>query len=152
MSDDTRRCSKCKMDLPSARFDRCSNGRWNSYCKPCLSLYCRHHYVKNAKEHNARRMDAQQRYIVRNRAYVREYLLAHPCVDCGEREPLLLDFDHIDKEQKKFEISYITRRGRSLKELIREIGLCAVRCAHCHRRRTARQFGWVKGISLLFGM
>jgi hypothetical protein len=35
--------------------------------------------------------------------------------------------------------------------LKREIGRCVVRCANCHRRRTARQFGWGKGISLLPG-
>jgi hypothetical protein len=26
--------------------------------------------------------------------------------------------------------------------LKREIGRCEVRCIHCHRRRTAKQFAW----------
>jgi len=151
MRDDNRRCAKCALDLPAVRFDCRPNGRWSAYCKTCLSLYCRHHYVKNSKLHNARRMEAQKRYVIRNRDFVSEYLSTHPCVDCGENERLLLEFDHIEPDNKKFEVSFIVRRGRSLKELQLEISRCVVRCAHCHRRRTARQFGWSKGISLLPG-
>ena len=35
--------------------------------------------------------------------------------------------------------------GCDLKTVIREIKKCEIRCANCHRRRTARQFGWRRG-------
>lgn len=148
MRVETRHCPKCDTDLPAAKFDRAPNGRWSSYCKACLSLYCHQHYVRNAKLHNARRMAARQRYRVRNRAFILEYLNSHPCVDCGEEDPLLLDFDHVVLQSKKVEVSKLSCEGRGLAQIQREMSLCVVRCAHCHRRRTARQFGWVKGISL----
>jgi hypothetical protein len=148
---ESRRCAKCQMDLPVAKFDRSPKGRWSSYCKPCLSLYCREHYVKHAVLHNARRAEARKRYKIRNRVFVNEYLTKHPCIDCGEIDPLLLEFDHVDRSGKKIEISRLSCDGRGLAELQREMNLCVVRCAHCHRRRTARQFGWTKGISLLPG-
>jgi hypothetical protein len=148
MSPEIRHCPKCDSDLPPARFDRAPNGRWSSYCKSCLSLYCRNHYVANAKLHNARRAAARHRYCVRNRAFTLEYLSTHPCVDCGEGDPMLLEFDHVDLKNKRAEVSTLSSEGRGLARIEREISLRVVRCAHCHRRRTARQFGWVKGISL----
>ena len=66
-------------------------------------------------------------------------------------EELLLEFDHVDLKSKKMEVSKLSCEGRGLTQIQREIALCVVRCAHCHRRRTARQFGWAKGISLLPG-
>ena len=151
MMQESKRCSKCAMELPLAQFDRQQNGRWGSYCKSCLSLYCRHHYVKNAAAHNARRAVARRRYRIRNQAYVLSYLLSHPCIDCGEADPIVLEFDHVDRGSKQFEVSNLSARGRSLADLEREIKRCVVRCARCHRRRTARQFAWAKGISLFPG-
>jgi hypothetical protein len=33
-------------------------------------------------------------------------------------------------------------RGFALKTLIAEIEKCDIQCANCHRKRTAKQFGW----------
>lgn len=147
----TKHCPKCELELPLTNFTRRKSGRISSYCKPCMSLYCRHHYIANATAHNARRRDARHRYRIRNRAYAVEHLRTHPCVDCGESNPILLEFDHIEQGTKEHTISYLSRTGRSLSQLKREMAKCVVRCVQCHRRRTARQFGWVKGISLLPG-
>jgi hypothetical protein len=144
-------CPKCELELPLGHFTRAKSGRISSYCKPCMSLYCRHHYVKNAKAHNARRRAARQRYRVRNRAFVVEHLRTHPCVDCGESNPAVLEFDHVERETKQDTMSHLSRTGRSLEQLKREMAKCVIRCVNCHRRRTARQFGWAKGISLLTG-
>jgi hypothetical protein len=95
MSDETKRCPKRELDLSVDLFDRRRDGRPASYCKRCLSLYCRQHYVKNGKQHNARRVANNIRYRLRNRAYVSEYLQTHPCVDCGETDPVVLEFDHV---------------------------------------------------------
>jgi hypothetical protein len=146
-----KRCPKCEQELPLDRFTVSKSGRIGSYCKRCTSLYCRHHYVANSEAHNARRREARSRYRIRNRNYVEEYMRTHPCVDCGEPDPLVLEFDHVDPANKKFPIAYLSRTGCPLKELIDEINKCVMRCVHCHRRRTARQFGWKKGISLLTG-
>ncbi|HUQ41396.1 MAG TPA: hypothetical protein VM052_02730 [Candidatus Limnocylindrales bacterium] len=65
----------------------------------------------------------------------------HPCIDCGETDSLLLDFDHRAGEEKLDDVSrLIGRRASSIVKT--EIDKCDVRCVSCHRRKTAQQFGW----------
>lgn len=69
-----------------------------------------------------------------------EYLLEHPCVDCGEADPVVLEFDHL--RDKKHDISQMDTYMWDT--VLEEIVKCEVCCANCHRRRTAKQFGWRK--------
>jgi hypothetical protein len=64
------------------------------------------------------------------------YKATHPCVDCGETDPLVLDFDHVYGE-KAFNLSAC--KTLAVGRVIEEIAKCDVRCANCHRRRTAQQ-------------
>ena len=72
-----------------------------------------------------------------------DFLRVHPCVDCGEADLLVLDFDHRDPSTKRLEISSMLE-GYSWAAISAEIATCDVRCSNCHRRRTAHQFGWRK--------
>ena len=59
-------------------------------------------------------------------------------MDCGESDPLVLEFDHL--RDKSFAIS----RGwadRGWESILREIEKCEVVCANCHRRRTLTRRG-----------
>jgi hypothetical protein len=73
-------------------------------------------------------------------------LLTHPCVDCGESDTIVLEFDHVIGE-KKYNIADVIRSGRNWQSIIEEIEKCEVRCANCHRRATAKRGGnWNKHI------
>jgi hypothetical protein len=72
-------------------------------------------------------------------ARIDEYLATHPCVDCGEQNIALLDFDHL--QDKVNNVSNMVRDGSSWDEIAREIEKCAVRCANCHARVTASRVG-----------
>lgn len=74
--------------------------------------------------------DAQQRG---NYQHVLEHLRRCACVDCGERDPVVLDFDHVGT--KTANVSRLVKLA-SLQRLRREIAACEVRCANCHRLRT----------------
>jgi len=76
----------------------------------------------------------------RNIEYVKAYLLGHPCIDCGEKDIIVLEFDHKDRTTKYKAIAHLI--GGKLETLITEIEKCEVRCANCHKRKTAKQFGW----------
>ena len=84
----------------------------------------------------------QERYRERNKAFVRGYLETHPCVDCGQSDPAVLEFDHID--EKTATVSQLKWASAPLEKIMSEIERCEVRCVNCHMRRTAQQFGWRK--------
>jgi hypothetical protein len=105
--------------------------------------YCKAHYRKNGHRHNKRRYMNKREYMKRNRAFMIEYLTSHPCVDCGEGNPIVLEFDHV-RGEKRGNISEIVSAGWSLAYLAEEIAKCDVRCANCHRIRTVVQLAWFK--------
>jgi hypothetical protein len=115
-----------------------SRSRPDTYCRPCRSAYGKEHYEANraryiANGHARKELELRKRF-----EYVVDYLRAHPCTDCGESDPLVLEFDHLG--DKEFNVSYgIQNIG--WKRVLEEIRKCDVVCANCHRRRTAAQRG-----------
>jgi hypothetical protein len=81
--------------------------------------------------------------VAKRVAYLVSYLREHPCVDCGETDPLVLGFDHL--RDKKSSISK-GLRDREWQSVLDEIAKCDVVCANCHRRRTARRSGFVRAV------
>jgi hypothetical protein len=137
------RCSRCKAEKPDEDFAwrRRGKGQRDTYCRPCRAEYKQEHYRAN-----------KQRYIdaagKRNKAQLQErfvflmaYFRDHPCVDCGETDPIVLEFDHL--RDKRFAIS-TGIRGRNWSDVLDEIAKCDVVCANCHRRRTARRGGFIR--------
>ena len=80
-------------------------------------------------------------YKNKNRRFILEYLKLHPGVDCGETDPVVLEFDHI-KNKKKIISDMVT--NHSLDKIKEELLKCEVRCANCHRRKTAKDYNWYK--------
>ncbi len=82
--------------------------------------------------------------VVGNRQFLWDYLKSHPCVSCGESNPIVLEFNHVDPSTKIAEVSFFIKRTRT--KLITEIEKCEVLCANCHRKHTAIQQQWYKNI------
>lgn len=93
--------------------------------------------------HVAAVMKNNAKYILRNQQIAFDFLLENPCVDCGEKDPVVLDFDHV-RGMKDRAIGLLIRRGSSVKRLMDEIAKCEIRCANCHRRKTAKDFSWFR--------
>jgi hypothetical protein len=82
----------------------------------------------------------------RAREYVYSYLATHFCVDCGENDPIVLEFDHV-RGVKTCSVSDLLGKSAGLAKVQEEVGKCVVRCANCHRRKTARDGGWTRAIN-----
>ena len=97
------------------------------------------HYQRNAAVYKkrARTHSTRMRPIIRK--LVTDYLVEHPCIDCGESDIVVLEFDHRDPSTKKFNVADGARRGFSSTSVKAEIEKCDVRCANCHRRKTHRE-------------
>ena len=76
----------------------------------------------------------------RNQQYVLEFLRQSGCVDCGERDPVVLEFDHVGIKRQN--VSRLASWGCSQRVLEHEISQCAVRCINCHRLRTLADGSW----------
>ena len=132
-----RLCRKCGSPKEGANLT--SNGK----CRKCTKSYYDSRYVANREHFIWKGNAAKQRLVRRNMEAVVDYLLVHPCVDCGEPDPLVLEFDHRDRATKKLEVTQLIQRVKIDKVLL-EIAKCDVRCCNCHRRRTAKQLGHLR--------
>ena len=133
-------CPRCKEKKELDAFFKKKGRQAGSYCKPCQLAYVREHYRKTSGAYNARRYALHQIYTERNRRLVADYLAHHPCVDCNEKDIVVLDFDHV-RGNKDGDVSRMIWGGTSVQRLQAEISKCVARCANCHRRKTAMERG-----------
>lgn len=137
-------CPKCKKlkTLKAFRPNKYKRDGRQSYCRKCDKQLQKLSY----KKHHARRLEETKKSNLRCRKELLDklwaYLLEHSCVDCPENDPVVLEFDHIGEKTKT--VSQLIKRRCSWETLLLEIEKCEVRCANCHKRKTAKTFKWWK--------
>ena len=101
---------------------------------------------KIVNQHDKRAWQSQYKRKIRRKSRIQclRYLAKKGCSDCGERDPRVLEFDHIEPSNKKSAIATMMSQGYlwSNPKLRREIRKCRVLCANCHRLHTAIQQGY----------
>jgi hypothetical protein len=75
-------------------------GKRGSTCLACMAAYSREHYARNREKYLEKAHRSRGRLRAKNDERILSYLLGHPCVDCGETDPLVLDFDHREPSTK----------------------------------------------------
>jgi hypothetical protein len=107
-------------------------------CRQCRRDYGKAHYQANKSRYVANAARVKKATRLARTWCLLEYFEVHPCADCGESDPVVLEFDHLrDKEFnvcKGFE-------ERAWSSVVAEIEKCDVVCANCHRVRTAARRG-----------
>ena len=134
-------CTRCKQEKESRLFAKRSSSSdgFASWCKACFAEHAKTRYQEGDRVRKEKNRAAT---LDRNRAALLDFLKLNPCVDCGEVDPIVLTFDHKDPSTKVRNISEMLQWG--WKTIQSEIDKCDVRCANCHMRRTANQFGFWK--------
>lgn len=112
-------------------------------CKKCSNKKSSEHYLANKDIYKKRARDFSKIQIDSNRENLYKYLEEHSCVDCGEKDPIVLQLDHV-RGKKRGDVSKMVRSCYSWKSISEELDKCEVRCANCHSRKTAKQQGWFK--------
>ncbi len=83
---------------------------------------------------------SQERHRQANFENLWELLSVSSCVDCGETDPMVLEFDHLPPFTKDFDISRaVAGSTRSWGAILDEIAKCDIVCANDHKRRTAKR-------------
>lgn len=138
---ETAICKNCG-PKPISEFYRHATRGFQSLCKQCKSEYNQEHYRRNAKVYKQRALQSNRKIKAERRRWIMEYLAQHPCTQCGEDDPVVLDFHHKSRRRKVQTVSNLISRLVPWEQVLAEIKKCEVLCANCHRRRTARQLGW----------
>jgi hypothetical protein len=140
----TKTCVGCgtEKDIREFNYRVKAQGSRQRYCRDCTRLQLRTHYANNHDYYirKARKRNRATRNL--NREKMLAYLALHPCVDCGEADTVCLEFDHVRGEKIKSIAALIGTYEWAFIE--KEIAKCEVRCANCHRRKTARQRGYYR--------
>lgn len=144
-----KRCTQCGESKRHAEFHR------NRANRDGLQSRCRLCNIETAKRFHAENLDHCRTRIGKwirkvdgfNKRRVLEYLLVHPCVDCGEADPVVLEFDH--RRGKVHGVGELLHQHVRWEVVAAEIARCEVRCANCHRRRHAQEKGWYRAVTTI---
>ena len=131
-----RRCGRCGQEKPFDEFAwrRREKGERHNYCRACHAEYRREHYLANRAKYIERAQQRKTELWAERTELLLEYFVEHPCVDCGETDPVVLEFDHL--RDKEFNIGS-KLANYSWSAILAEIEKCEVVCGNCHKRRTA---------------
>lgn len=137
-------CSTCK--LPKENFYPNANRSdgLQTYCVDCAKERSKRRYKEFSLEKKSEIKKRAEEKRIRNKQFLWDYLKEHPCIDCGKDDPIVLDCDHL--RDKKQSLSVMVNNASSIEIIKEELSKCEVRCANCHRRKTAKDFGWYKNI------
>lgn len=64
---------------------------------------------------------------------MKEYKSNIQCFKCHENHPATLDFHHLNKNEKEYNVSdMVTTQSKS--RILKEIEKCVILCSNCHRK------------------
>ena len=143
-------CSSCKTEKDLSEFNRKTEAKdgLQSQCRECSHKTFSKYYNSNKEKHKKTCAEASRRAAQENKRKAYEYLLTQHCLDCGDDDPVVLDFDHV-RGKKVGNVCTMIHDGHSWTSIKAEIDKCEIRCASCHRKKTARERGLYRYIMSL---
>jgi hypothetical protein len=123
-------CTKCKEDKSDDQFPFKNKieGKRSTICSKCQCEYKKKYYRKNKQSHYKRNEKSKES--------LKQFILEEKkkgCQICGEACIPCLEFHHLNKNEKEYDVSRMYFLG-SLDKLKLEIEKCVILCANCHRK------------------
>ncbi len=164
LSGKTKICSRCKKEKPLGMFyeDKSKKDGYRSYCIECNKDYNRAYYYKNKERYkenrkayylkNKERLNklskayrkknaekirkAKLKIINKHKKLINRYKTFKGCKICGIKDSVILQFHHINSNDKKIKISELIGLHLTMKtfkkKLKEELRKCIIICANCH--------------------
>jgi len=135
LADGRKVCRECRTPKSIYEYNKCRMRKdgLQYVCQTCDRKRAKQYSQENVTvvlERNEKRR--QERF-----SFLRKYFGDHPCVDCGELDIRVLEFDHV-KGNKIAAVSSLISHNRNWGKVLEEIAKCEVRCANCHKKKTHR--------------
>lgn len=129
---ETKKCSKCKQELEFSQFRwrNKAKGVLHSQCKNCEKQVDKIRYKNSFTRQNSVLTRAEQQK--ENNLFIVNTLKAKGCAKCGEKRLYLMDFHHVNSEDKVNTIAHMTKSA-SKETLLNELDKCIILCSNCHR-------------------
>src|SRR5215469_10950961 len=107
-------CKGCgeERDIEDFPWKYKAKGIRRSLCRFCAAEKSKEHYRNNKQIYKNRAHIRTNRIIEENQLKLFAYLSEHPCVDCGNRDVRVLEFDHV-QGKKSGNISRMLGEGFS---------------------------------------
>lgn len=96
-------CFSCKIEKNDIEFNKSKKSKDGLYhmCKICKRIYDKNDYdTKSIRKQQIRNSTLKNRLKIQE--FIFEFLKDKICIDCGESDVVVLDFDH--RENKEFQI------------------------------------------------
>ncbi len=140
-----KNCISCKQSKALSEFNKnkARKDGLQSRCRPCDQAYAKKLYHSDPyfKDRTVGRNLVNKNT---NKSKMIEYLADKKCANCPESDPIVLEFDHRNPKTKLGNISEMVSSGLSWKRILEEIDKCDILCSNCHKKKTAKQFGYYK--------
>lgn len=129
-------CKRCGDSKVFSEFNKSPKNKdgFHSYCRMCQ----KEHYRENKDRHCENVKHSKKEYLLKARTIMAN-ALSGGCVDCGNLDIRVLDFDHLS--DKLDNVPKMVNRGFSLDKVQEEISKCEVRCRNCHAIKTYDRLG-----------
>ena len=95
-------CTLCKKNKSLECFNKNKSRKdgLNNICRECSSARSKQYYNENKDHHIKVIRDRNLKIINENRQKLFDYYKNNPCVDCQEKDPIVLECDHRDGVKK----------------------------------------------------
>lgn len=127
---ETKQCTKCGRMLPLDQFNwrNKATGSRRAECKECHSTFMKQKYQEKKQ-------------------IVAELKSQAKCAKCGDNRSYVLDYHHINPNNKENTIARMTSNNYQLDKTMEEIKKCICLCSNCHRE--FHYFNNLNGLSLI---
>jgi hypothetical protein len=136
-----RNCPRCESkDESEFNWRSKTKGTRQSLCRVCQCAVTTAHYRANEAPYKNRALT--QKKAAKEAFW--KWLSVQSCVDCGESDPVVLDADHVRGRKRPGGVAQMLRDACAWETVQQELLKCEIRCANCHRRKTARERGFTR--------
>jgi len=134
----------CKIDKNESEFNKKKSNKdgLQTECRECNKEKSKTYYSENRVKMSKQSNAAREIRLLELRKKFYNFLKNSSCVDCGEKRPETFDFDHKDSSTKTRPVSEMIHGCYTWERVLEEIDKCDVRCANCHRVKTAKEQNW----------
>lgn len=126
-----KKCPKCNIEKPPIEFgnNKSRKDGLQRVCKVCIKNYDSEYYQKD----KSKIRNITKKYKNKVKEWYDSFRKNLKCEKCSENRYWVLEWHHLDPNQKEFTVGNMVYSGYSIETIKKEIDKCICVCANCHK-------------------